>query len=211
MEEIMKKLMHAFTVMLAASALSCGAVRAATFRADVSLAPIQGGIGYFLFDLTNGTPTQLNAVTISNADTDGLIGDLVVEGDVSGSLFPGPLTLLSSQFFNEARQISQFGTFLSFEFDTTSNFSAGSIPDSFSFFIIDTNFVPAPTSDPSGANALFFIDLTGEDAAPVVYTSDFASVSIAQVPEPTCLPAIITFGLGVFHLKRLQGFRRKNN
>jgi hypothetical protein len=205
MEASMKKSMYAFTVMLAAFALSCGAAGAATFRADISLAPIQGGVGYFLFDLTNGTPTQLNIVTISTADTDGLLGDLAVEGDVSGSLFPGPLTLRSSQFFNEARQISQFGTFLSFEFDTTSNFSTGSIPDSFSFFIIDTNFVPAPTSDPSGVNALFFLDLTGEDAAPVVYTSDFASVSVTQVPEPSLVAGLIIFGLGICHLKRLKG------
>ena len=75
---------------------------------------------------------------------------------------------------------------MSFNLSVTNNFS-GAIPVEFSFYLLNSSEVPFTTTDPTGADALFAVDLTGTNPQLSVYTSTFASVSI-PTPTPTASP-----------------------
>lgn len=165
---------------------------AASFLVSVDTTPLAGRSGFLAFDFTAGFPVPGNSTVISGFSTDSALGSGVPSGDASGTLVPGPLTLGDTQFFNEWLQgITSFGTTLSYRLDLGSLAVLGGFPDSFSFFLLDSNKVPFATTDPSGADALFTIDLTGPSTAPVVFSSDFAVASVEPVPvgvpEPSSL------------------------
>ncbi|HTU43767.1 MAG TPA: NF038129 family PEP-CTERM protein [Bryobacteraceae bacterium] len=179
--------------------LQCGAARASTFDVSISTSPIQGDAGFFAFDFLGGTPIENNTVTISDFTTDGALGSLALTGGASGTLVPGPATLDDSQFFNEVLQAVSFGANASFVLDLTTNSAAGGIPDSFSFFVLDSTRTPYATSDPSGADSLFSIDVSGSELTPQVFSSGFASVSIrpafSTVGEPSTCAFCIAGGV----------------
>ena len=65
------------------------------------------------------------------------------------------------------------------------------------------------TSDPTGADALFAIDLNGADTTPSVFTSDFATASVQpahpSVPEPsTMLFLLIALPLLLWERKHVE-------
>jgi len=141
------------------------------------------------FDLLGGSPLQSNISTISDFSSTSTLESSSTSGDVSGSLTPGPLGLKADQFFNEWLEGADFGSGLTtFTLDLTTSYIAASTPDSFSFFLLDSGFNPYATSDPTGADSLFSIDLVGGVTSPQVYTSDFATVTltpaVSGVPEP---------------------------
>jgi hypothetical protein len=160
------------------------------YSVTVDTTPLAATVGYMAFDLTGGFPLQDNVATISGFLSTSTLGTSSTSGDVSGTLTPGPLTLTADQFFNEWLQGVTFGSGLtSFTLDLTTNLAAGATPDSFAFYVLDSTFTPFDTSDPSGADSLFAIDLAGQATAPQVYTSDFATVTVnpvvsGAVPEP---------------------------
>ena len=167
---------------------------ATSFLITVVTTPLMGLSGFLAFDFIAGSPVPGNSAVISGFSTDSTLGGFSASGDHSGTLVPGPLTLGDTQFFNEWLQdIVSFSTTLSYRLDLGDATVSPGIPDSFSFFLLDTNQVPFTTSDPSGADALFTIDLTGPSTTPLVFASSFA---VARVePAPSAIPEPSTMGL----------------
>jgi len=180
-----------------------------TFNVSINTTPIAGVSGFLAFDFLGGSPLHGNTATIVGFATTGVLGSSSSAGNVTGSLTSPPLVLTTSVFFNEFLQGTTFGSGLTtFDLTLSSNFLAGSTPDSFSFFLLNSTFTPFTTSDPSGANALFIIDITGA-ITPTVYTSSFATVTVtpagaAPVPEPV---TVLLLGSGLGGLAALH--RRK--
>ena len=178
-------------------------------QVTINTNPLAGITGYLAFDLVGGIPLQGNTATISNFATTGTLGTSSKSGNVTGTLGAPPVILTANQFFNEYLQGFKFaaGT-ITFQLALTSNFAAGSTPDSFSFFLLNSSLAPYVTSDQSGADSLFSIDLISAPA-PQVFTSAFATVTvvpvIAGVPEPATA-ALLAVCLG-----GLLGCRRRAN
>jgi hypothetical protein len=141
------------------------------------------------FDFVGGGP---NTVTISNFMTDGIVVTESITGGVTGIL-PGDFTLDdTTQFFNELTAGTALGQKLVFDFQTTNLAPTGSFPDEFTLFILDpaTQMSIIPSSDPTGAESLLAIDLTGGSApqasiySPLV-TLGAPTVATVAAPEPS--------------------------
>ena len=92
-----------------------------------------------------------------------------------------------TSFFNEFLQQITYGASLSFTLDLTT-FGAAT-PDNFSFYLLDSKQFPFPTSDPTGADSLISINITGPGITPQVYSSDDAIAKVTpavsmMTPEP---------------------------
>lgn len=156
-----------------------------------------------------GGPSPSNTVTITNFLTDGALGVQTPTGGSAGTL-PGTVTLSDgTSFFNELLANMTLGSFLSFQVDTTNlGPAAGSFPDEFSLFLYDSGFNSLiATSDPTGANAIATIDLTGAAiTADTLYTSDATLGSPVAAPEPSSLLLLATFaGLLLLLQRRSAG------
>lgn len=188
---------RAVTMALLLGGVFCPRLDAAAFLVTVDTTPLAGLSGFLAFDLLAGSPAPGNSALILGFSTDSTLGSGTPSGDTSGTLVPGPLTLGDNQFFNEWLQgIVTFGTTLSYRLDLGSAVIPGAIPDSFSFFLLDSSQVPFATTDPTGADALFTIDLTGPQSTPLVFASSFAIATVepaaTAVPEPSSLLLLLT-------------------
>jgi len=152
---------------------------AVSFEVTVDTSSLAGVDGQLAFDLIDGDGATNNSVLISDFVTDGTLGSASVLGGVSGSL-PGSVTISDTDFFNELLQGINLGDLISFTLDVTTNF-AGGVPDSFSFFILDsTALISLVTTDLLG-NALFVIDIDGTATG---------ALSVASLTEPTLLVGV---------------------
>jgi hypothetical protein len=189
-----------FLSLLLAIALPGIATANTTYSVTVNTTPLAGGAGYLAIDLVGGTPLQSNLATLSGFTTTGILGSTSLSGDVTGTLNPGPLILKADQFFNEDLQAITFLSGLtSFTLNLTTSYIPASAPDSFAFYLLNSSFVPYATSDPTGANSLFDIDLVGASTAPQVFSSTFATATVvpqSQVPEPQSA-ALLTLALAI--------------
>lgn len=103
-------------------------------------------------------------MTIYDFSSDGTLGPASITHDFATVPAPdltAPVTFDDSGvFFNEYLQGITLGNSLSFRFDTTGNpADPGSLPDAFSFFILDDTATTSliSTSDPT--NALFLYNI----------------------------------------------------
>jgi hypothetical protein len=169
------------------------------FNVVVNTTPLEGESGYFAFDFIGGTPVEDNTVTISNFASDATLGTLTPTGGASGSISPGPGMLNDSQFFNELLEALTFGTTASFTLDLMTNATSVVIPDEFAFYLLDSTQNPFATSDPTGADSLFAINIEGSSLTPDVYTSSSAAATLASmsaVPEPSSFSlSALAFGV----------------
>ncbi|PTQ83144.1 hypothetical protein C8R21_102147 [Nitrosospira multiformis] len=171
---------------------------------SIDTAPLSGTSGQFAFDFIDGG-TPLNTVSISDFSTDGTLGIATVTGNVTGTL-PATVTFSDSQFFNEVLQNVTLGSLTSFVFNSTENLpDSGSLPDAFSFFLLDSSGLPlVTTNDPTGANALFLLNI-GSDNRLEIYWGDGFSVIASPIPEPYPVTLFITglalFGVGTLYKK----------
>jgi hypothetical protein len=171
---------------------------------------LSGTPAQLAFDFINGD-SSANSVTISAFATNGALGSFSITGDVTGSL-PGSLVLRDTSFFNEYLQNSTLGTDLSFLFETSTNApAASSFPDAFSFFVLNSTGTASlfPTTDPTGADALFKLDITGtSEGTLTVYTATGgeAVISVATaIPEPATIVLLSTGLAGWFWFRRRAG------
>jgi hypothetical protein len=166
---------------------------ALSYDVNLNTSSLSGTSAQLAFDFIDGGPPS-NTTTISAFSTNGTLGSSSTTGGVSGTL-PGNVTLTDSSFFNEYLQNITLATNLSFHLDATNTPPGlGSIPDSFSFFLLaqNTSLPLFTTSDPTGSDALFALDLNGTTQGTLAVFSvpnhevTFSVTSpVTAVPEPS--------------------------
>jgi hypothetical protein len=180
---------------------------AGTFHVTLDTTPLAGVSGFLAFDLIGGSPLQSNIAAISGFTTSGTLGISSTSGNVTGTLAAPPVVLTASSFFNEYLQALTFASGLTtFNLSLTSTFITASAPDSFSFFLLDSSLAPIATSDPTGANTLFAIDITSATPTPDVFTSPSVTATVLPVtggvPEPAAV-SLMVLGLGALVARRV--------
>jgi hypothetical protein len=178
---------HLFVATVLVSLIPSSGIADVMELVNVDTTPLHGQAGYFAFDFLGGTPIENNTVRISNFTSDATLGALTPTGDAVGNLVPGPGALNDSQFFNEFLQAATFGTTISFTLDLTTNVASGGIPDAFALYLLDSTENPFATSDPTGADSLFLINIDGAALAPDVYVSSSATSTVTP-SSPTAVP-----------------------
>lgn len=151
------------------------------YNVSLNTTAFSGQNGVVAFDFIGGDGLAANnTVTISNLASNGLLGSTA------------PFSITDTLFFNEVLRNITFGTSLSFTLTLTENNTAPGA-DQFSLFFLDAlTFQPLfGTTDPTGASALFAIDITG---APGGSSSSFAPVipnvswDVGYVPPTSGVP-----------------------
>jgi hypothetical protein len=167
---------------------SASAFADSAYLVNVDTSSLAGTSAQLAFDFIDGGPPS-NTVTISGFSTDATLGSVFPSGGVSGTL-PGTVMLTDSTFFNEYLTDLTLGTYISFGLDVTTNGpDSTSIPDALSVFLLDptTGFPLVTTSDPTGADSLFTLNIDGTSQGSLgVYTPivDAIAGSGTTVPEP---------------------------
>jgi hypothetical protein len=123
----------------------------------------------FLFG--GGSAGAVLAPNIGNASGDMTSSISLADGD------PGGIADLTQAFTS--------GSSLSFNVQITTNVDAGGIPDELLFRLLDQNKVEIPTTDPSGNNGFFVLDLTSP-------TLTLNSVKTFGTPNGGIPPPVIT-------------------
>ena len=149
--------------------------------------------GQMAFDLTDGDSVSgNNAVAVSAFASDATLtgaGNANV-GGASGDL-PGSLALTDTAFFNESARGLVFGNAASFMLALSTNFVAPGSPDEFSFFLPDAGGMGSlvSTSDPSGFDTLFTIDMDGTGSGTLTsYAINTPGVHYSVVLQPAATP-----------------------
>ena len=183
-------------VPLAACALLCGgAVMAVPYHVSIDTSAL--GIPSFLvaFDLIDGGPPS-NSLSVTGFATDGTLGVATSIGGVTGAL-PGGFTLADASFFSEYLQVVQSANALAFDFEASTNAPApGSAPDTFSFFLLDSQSgLPLfGTTDTTASDSLFTLEIDGRQSGQLTVfqpttTGPTATWSVTGAPQPVPEPA----------------------
>jgi hypothetical protein len=181
----------------------------ADYDVTINTTSLAGTGATLTFDFIAGGGTQSNSVTISDFSTNGtLVAGGVNSGSVIGSL-PGTATLTNSSFFNELQQGMTLGSTISFQVDLTTNApTGGSLPDTFSLFLLDptATYSLVNTNDPTGSDSLTTVQIDGTKGGGLgVYSGSGPSVPVGviavtptQAPELDAPPALsaLTLFLG---------------
>ncbi len=132
--------------------LAMAPARADIIDVTVSVPGLALKASVLAFDFIPGGSALGNQVTLSTLTTDGTVQSTSRTGDVTGT---GPWVFGDIGFFNELLMtLDPTGTALSFSIDTTdvAPGTLAEIPDSFSFFILDSSLaLLVLTEDPTGA------------------------------------------------------------
>ncbi len=198
------------SALLVLGALFTSSAQAISYQVSIDTSLLSGTAAQLALDFIDGGPPA-NSAAVSGFATDGTLGTQVSSGDVTGNL-PVTVTLADTQFFNELLADITLGTSLSFIFTPTTNGpDVGSLPDSFSAFLLDplSGLPLFATTHPSGADALFQFDIDGTETGMLsvfAALNDEVGISVApisqQVPEPGTV-ALLAIGLaGVCVLRR---------
>lgn len=185
--------------------------KAVTLDVTIDTSNWAGTSASLAFDLIDGDNTVNNTVQISNflingsGSFDSSLASFT--GGASGAL-DSLASLAESGFFNELLQPIVLGSSLQFQLQLTDSFAASTfaVPDRFSFFILDEPgfFSLFPTTDPTGADSLFGIDLNGQGGELSLYAADSASWRVESprgtVLEPSSL-ALLLIGFWGFKLR----------
>lgn len=150
--------------------------------------------GRLALDFIDGGPPD-NSITITHASLSSGTADIRT-GGVVGSL-DSTLILNDSVFFTEFSTAYSGIDQISFQFDATTNGPAGgSLPDSFSVFLLrsdDPTLTLFHTSDPTGADALLQFSINGTSNGKLSIYQDISTdhppvqVRIGTIPEPNIL------------------------
>lgn len=190
------------------------ATEVVTIQLDTTL--WQGSAAELALDFTGyGAPS--NIIDITSFQTDGTLGTQTPSGIEVGTL-PGTVTMqtLPSSFFNEDLANITLGSYIYFQFDARVNVGpSGAFPDEFSFFLLDSSGNPlVTTTDPTGADAIATIDLTGGSnpfatsySSNVTLTQGVAPLAGSAAPEPATWTLIACAGALFAFWKRATKMR----
>jgi hypothetical protein len=197
----------------------------------IDTSAIAGQSGQLTFDFTNNNPGDGNHVSILNFSAPGATLGLpttqggLVSGDLILGLNPAPFTQIDGDFFFNELNV----TFTSFANLVTFTVGVSSIPPpsgvppaEFAFFMLDASGSPLfPTADPSGADALFTIDVTGAPGgvrniySPAMLTSAnnidiVVPGGVASVPEPSSRSLLVlVLAIVAIHCVRRNGLKNE--
>jgi len=183
---------RAFSGLLLALALSAlpGGSVAADYNVTIDTASLRGDAVTLAFDFISGGAFS-NTITISDFALNGTLGTSGPStGSVTGTL-TGTVTLSDASFFNEFLQGGTLGTTISFQLDATNNGPrGGALPDTFSFFTLDPTASNSllTTTDPTGADSLFSLQIDGSAAGLLGNYLSQPPVSATLVPVATGVP-----------------------
>lgn len=207
----MKKLRKALSGLgLVATLLFAGAAGAAVIQITVDTSSVNGASGWVVFDLIDGSDGPgTSSVAITGFTPAGGLGSTIVATVGATGTLP-TVTLNDAEFFNEYLQDITLGDSISFTFETSGALGAPT-PDGFSFLLLArcdaTPTAPTvandciefesllPTSDPTGAGALFLFNIGGGFEGGQPYAE---SVTPTALPEPGSLALAVAalFALG---------------
>lgn len=166
--------------------------RATALQLTLDTAALAGTAAHLAFDFIDGdSMADNNTVVVSDFYTTGTLGNSRVIGGVTGTLIPGPVKLTDSNFFNECLQALTLGDTIRFTLNLTGHRASGSpTPDSFVFFLLDDQPLPLfATTDPTGADALFAVDIDGtSEGARYHFAPTGTPVAATWTLEPVAVP-----------------------
>jgi hypothetical protein len=186
---------------------------AGDYDVTIDTASLTGTDATLAFDFVAGG-TSNNTVAISDFATSGaLTSSGPRSGSATGTL-PGTVSLSTSSFFNEYLQGLTLGSTISFQFDITGQAPSGGVPDTFSFYLLNSSGGSSlvATSDPAGADSLFSLQIDGSQggalgvytATPQVLTTVVPAGTATGVPEPGILGLMILGLLAGWGSRRIR-------
>jgi hypothetical protein len=201
--------------LVVSALLGAGVAMAVPYHVSVDTSAL--GISSFLvaFDLIDGGPPS-NSVSVAGFTTDGTLGVATPTGGVTGGL-PGGFTLADTSFFNEYLQVVQSANALTFDFEPSTNVSApGSAPDTFSFFLLDSQSgLPLfGTTDTTASDSLFALEIDGSQNGQLTVfqpsaTGPSASWSVTGASRPVPEPAtLLLFAAAILAATMIRGNRK---
>jgi len=188
------------------------------FEIAANTTAIQGVSGSFDLEYNpGGVGTLAATATITNFLTDGTGLSLnTTDGDVSGSLLPGPLTINNTFALNDFLENITFGT--NIDFTVTLSGPGVSSPDStlpgssFGFTLYDSSFNSLLTIDPAGTVVTINLNPDGSTTVSTFPSDESggapagdASQQLVVVPEPS---SVIIFSIGLFGIAAYALARR---
>jgi hypothetical protein len=192
------------------------------YEFTINTSSLLGSGSTLAFDFIGGGGTQSNSVSIFGFSTDGTLGSTSSTGSVTGSL-ASSASLTNASFFNELQQGITLGSTISFQLETTTNGpTGGSLPDTFSLFILDptASVSLANTTDPTGADSLITLQIDGTPGSALsVYGSSptfpvtVSAVGATVAPEIDASMAVsaLTLLMGVAAVLRGRGVVAKRS
>jgi hypothetical protein len=196
------------------------AASAGMITITIDTTSLSGTDAALAFDLVRGDAVD-NSVSILDFSTDGVLGGTSASGGPVSGMLPGSVTLNDEDFFNELLQDIVLANTIAFTLSFTQNFLAPT-PSAFSLFLLDATGLPLfATSDPTGSNALFALDIDGTEFgsysvfAPIgpggaTLTATPFTPNPTPVPEPGPLPLFVT-ALGMLVALSMRKLRSRRS
>lgn len=156
------------------------------YRVNIETWPINTLSGSLVMSVVDGDGANNNYFSILRFSTDGDIAlSPILNGDASGSFLPGPAHIGDAKFYNEITQPKVFGNNIGFLLKATRNGMFQPFPDTYAFYLVDSDGEPYPTTDPFGTDSLFAIEIENTQPFAEVFESDFAVAEVEIVGAPT--------------------------
>ena len=165
------------------------------FQVSANTTTIEGLTGSFDMQFNGGGIGMLPATaTITNFSTDGTGLSLnTTDGDVSGTLLPGPLVINNTMVLNDVLENITFGTSISFTLTLSGPGVTSPDPNlpgsGFGLSLYDANFNPLLTTDPAGTVVTMNLNPDGSTGVETFPSDNSGGTPVGSaVPQATAVP-----------------------